>query len=201
MIPLTLGWSAGAIACGQLMTASREKPFSILGSILLTVGSGLALVFSGPGISVFTFSGFLALAGIGMGCVTIPTLLLVQKSVPASDLGVATASQNFARTLGGTIGIGISGGLVTTNMAGTLDALINSSLKDAIPASLVERIASNVESLFQPQIQAQLTPTVQEALRRAIGGSVEIVFWSALATSLISLLLCCFLPDARKREG
>ena len=135
-----------------------------------------------------------------MGWVSIPTLLLVQKSLAPSDLGVATASQNFARTLGGTIGIGISGGLVTTSMTGTLNSLMHSSLKEAIPASLSERLTANVESVFQPQIQAQLSSAVQESLRKAIGGSVEIVFWSALATSLISLLLCCFLRDAREED-
>lgn len=200
MIPLTLGWSVGAITCGQLVSASREKALSIAGSIFLVTGSGLALAFASPAIPAFLFAGFISLAGMGMGFVSIPTLLIVQKSLDPSELGVATSSQQFARTVGGTIGIGISGGLVTTHMAAALNTLLHSPLKDAIPQGVAERLASNVEILFEPQFQDRLSAAVQEPLRRAIGESVEIVFWSALITSLISLVLCCFLPGHGQKD-
>ncbi len=48
-----------------------------------------------------------------MGFVSVATLLKVQNSLRESDLGVATSSQQFARTLGGTIGIGFSGAMVS----------------------------------------------------------------------------------------
>ena len=196
MVPLTLGWSGGAMMCGQMVTASREKSLSILGSLLLAIGAGLCLALSFPGMPVPLFSGFLAVAGLGMGFVTVPTLLIVQKSLSSSDLGVATSSQQFARTLGGTIGIGISGGLVATSMQRSLSALAGSS--QAFPLSVAQRLGENMEALFQPQVQAQLTPGVNASLQAAVGGSVEIVFWSALITSVISLLLCFFLPGPER---
>ena len=196
MVPLTLGWSGGAMMCGQLVTAAREKSLSILGSLLLAVGAGLCLALSFPGMPVPLFSGFLAVAGMGMGFVSVPTLLIVQKSLSASDLGVATSSQQFARTLGGTIGIGISGGLVATSMQKSLSDLAGSS--QAFPLSVAQRLGENMEALFQPQVQAQLTPGINASLRAAVGGSVEIVFWSALITSAISLVLCFFLPGSER---
>ncbi len=195
MIPLTLGWSMGAITCGQLVSSRNERAFTIAGSFMLAAGSVLALVLSRPEMPVALFSGFLALSGMGMGFVSIPTLLIVQKSLPASDLGVATSAQQFARTLGGTIGVGISGGLVATHMTKVLDALMNSSLRDSIPPFLSERISTNIESLFLPEIQASLSPSVHRSLQDAIGGSVEIVFWSGLAAAIVSLLFCLFLPS------
>ncbi len=198
MIPLTLGWSIGAMGCGQLVNAENERACSIAGSFMLAAGSALALCFSSPGLPPFIFSAFLAVSGIGMGFVSIPTLLIVQKSLLASDLGVATSSQQFARTLGGTIGIGVSGGLVTTKMMAALQGLAGSSLNDSFTGSLAARLASNVESLFQPDIQKTLPPVVRESLQSAMGTSVEIVFWCALAAALISLALCCYLPGAEK---
>lgn len=198
MIPLTLGWSVGAMVCGQLVSASNEKACSIAGSFLLAAGSGLALALSSPEMPPLLFSAFLAVSGVGMGFVSIPTLLIVQKSLAATDLGVATSSQQFARTLGGTIGIGVSGGLVTTKMMGALRGLADPSLHEPIPNSLAARLVSNVESLFQPEIQQTLPPLVRDSLQSAIGTSVEIVFWCALASALVSLALCCFLPVDEK---
>lgn len=194
MIPLSLGWSLGAMFCGQKVTPSSERTFSIAGSALLFTGSALALVFSSPAVPLPLFSAMLSIAGVGMGFVSIPTLLIVQKSLTAADLGVATSSQQFARTLGGTIGIGISGGLVMNHMAGVLENLMGSSLKEAIPEALAARLATNLESLFQPGVQEALSPIARESLRSAIGGSVDIVFWGALLTSLVSLALCRLLP-------
>jgi EmrB/QacA subfamily drug resistance transporter len=194
MVPLTIGWSAGSILCGQLITEATERAFSITGSLLLAAGSALALFFATPQVPVALFSSFLSLAGLGMGFVSIPTLLIVQKSLPQSELGVATASQQFARTLGGTIGIGISGGLVTARITETLDALMHSPLSEFIPATLSVRLAGNVESVFQLEIQNSLPPLVLEPLRGSIGSSVHIVFWCALGTSLLSLALCWLLP-------
>lgn len=201
MIPLTLGWSVGAIICGQLVSAANEKAFSIAGSILLAAGSSLALAFSSPVIPPLLFSSFLSVGGVGMGFVSIPTLLIVQKSLTQADLGVATSSQQFARTLGGTIGIGVSGGLVTTKMMAALEGLMHSSLKDSIPASIAPRLAANIETLFQPEVQETLSPIVRDSLRSAIGESVDIVFWFALATALVSLALCLFLPGEEKGQG
>ena len=199
MVPLTFGWSSGAILCGQLLTGARERAFSIIGSLILAAGAALTLVFATPQVPVFLFSSFLFLAGAGMGFVSIPTLLIVQKSLPQSELGVATASQQFARTLGGTIGIGISGGLVTTHITATLNSLMHSPLRESIPASLSARLAENVESIFQSDIRHALEPMILEPLRNSIWSGIRVVFWCALGTALLSVVLCWFLP-ARASE-
>jgi hypothetical protein len=132
-----------------------------------------------------------------MGFVSVPTLLLVQKSLTAFDLGVATSSQQFARTLGGTIGIGISGGLVAASMEKSFKLLLGSPLSGSIARSFSERSSINIEELFNPFAMSQLGPGVRQALRNAIGGGVDIVFAAALGASLVSLVLCLFLPSGR----
>jgi Na+/melibiose symporter-like transporter len=198
MIPLSLGWSAGAMLCGILVSSANEKGFSVWGSFLLVLASGLALIFSTPSTPVIVFSGFLALAGVGMGFVSVPTLLLVQKSLTADDLGVATSSQQFSRTLGGTIGIGISGGLVAASVEKNLGFLLASPMKDAIAPSFLEHLSVNAEGLFNPAVVSQLAPQVQQALHTAIGGGVKVVFCAALTAAMVSLVLCLFLPSGRR---
>ncbi|MGA7878212.1 MAG: MDR family MFS transporter [Desulfoferrobacter sp.] len=196
MIPLSLGWSGGALLCGQLINRAREKPFSLFGSILLMAGSGVPLVFT-ISTPLWFCSFVLAVAGLGMGFVSIGTLLMVQNSLSASDLGVATSSQQFSRTLGGTVGIGAAGSLVSASLAKTLDALSSNGLGSATLHSLPADLADNIQSLFQPHIQALLAPEVQRAFHQAIAKGVEAVFWAALAASAISLIFSYLLPKLK----
>lgn len=197
MIPLSLGWSGGALLCGQLVTRSREKPFSLLGSCLLLAGSGILLTF-GPAASLVLCSLVLTVAGLGMGFVSIGTLLMVQNSLSSSDLGVATSSHQFARTMGGTIGIGASGGLVTTYLTKSLTGLVSASPQGSIPASILAGLADNIQSVFQPEVQAALSAGLQKSLQEAVAKGVDFVFAAAMAAAFISLLLSAFLPGDAK---
>jgi EmrB/QacA subfamily drug resistance transporter len=194
LVPLSLAWSVGALVCGRLVNRRREKRLSILGSAMLVASTGSMLTFS-TSTSLVVFSVVLTLAGLGMGFVSITTLLVVQNSMEASNLGVATSSQQFARTLGGTVGIGISGSLVTMHLAKVMDAMKESSLGAEIPASLAARFTQSIESMFQPEFQNLLSADTLKYLHEAVGSGVEMVFWCGLVTSLLSLVFCLLLPE------
>jgi len=199
MVPLSLGWSVGALICGQMINRERERPYSIFGSFLLIVSAGLTVTFS-PDTSLLVFSSVLAVAGIGMGYVSVATLLIVQNSLDASNLGVATSSQQFARTLGGTIGIGISGSLAIAHLSESMESLLSSPDQLEIPSSISVNLLSSFESILRPEILAGLSPIIQKSLHEAVEKGVRTVFWSALGTSLLSLL-CCYLVPRRKKAS
>ncbi len=192
MLSLSLGWSVGALSCGQLINRIGKKPLTILGSLLLVVGGGLTLGFS-TSTALSTCVIVLGFIGVGMGFVSMATLLIVQDSLDASDLGVATASHQFFRTLGGTVGVGVSGSFVTAALAASMDALLNSESNNLSP-SLSNQVIQNVENLFRPEIQALLNPEVQETLQQAVAQGVCLVFWIAVFASLTCLLLSLILP-------
>ena len=197
MVPLSLGWSAGALLCGQLINREREKGYALFGSFLLIGSTALTVSFSSA-TPVMIFSSALAVAGIGMGFVSVATLLIVQNSLDAANLGVATSAQQFARTLGGTIGIGISGSLAIAHLSTGLESLLSSSSSTGIPPAPAQNLLSSFESIFQPEIQAGLSPIIQRSLVEAVGKGVRMVFWSSLAAALVSLVCCWFIPGHRK---
>jgi hypothetical protein len=160
--------------------------------LLLVVGGGLTLGFS-TSTALSTCVIVLGFIGVGMGFVTMATLLIVQDSLDASDLGVATASHQFFRTLGGTVGVGVSGSFVTAALAASMDSLLNSESNNLSP-SLSNQVIQNVENLFRPEVQALLTPEVQETLQQAVAQGVSLVFWIAVFASLTCLLLSLILP-------
>jgi hypothetical protein len=135
------------------------------------------------------------MAGLGMGFVSISTLLIVQNSLPGEDLGIATASHQFSRTLGGTIGIGISGSLVTTRLQATMEVLRMPGIDSRIQPSLSTHLQQSVEGLFRPEIQSLLTENVQKALREAVAQGVNLVFWVSLITAGMCLFFSYRLPE------
>ncbi len=193
MVPLSLGWSVGALFCGQIVHVLKERPGTLLGAVLLLAGCGLTLTFS-IATSLTACSAVLAVAGLGMGFISISTLLIVQNSLPLEDLGIATASQQFSRTLGGTIGIGISGSLVTARLQESINALISPDIYEKITPSFGAHFQQSYENLFRPEAQAFLTPQIQKALRESVAQGVSMVFWASLIAACICLFFSYRLP-------
>ncbi len=200
MVLLSFGWSGGALFCGRMANRIGEKALAIAGSLILILGCALAARFTAD-TALWVCSLAIGLAGVGMGFTSISTLLIVQNSVDQKDLGVATSSHQFMRTLGGTVGIGISGALVTAKFAGVADAVNQANLQGAIAPDILELIRRNFENFFRPDLQARLTDTAREVLQQAIGNCVIDVFWLAFLTAWTCLAFGVFLPGRKRVES
>lgn len=193
MLVLSLGWSVGAFACGQLVNRLGKKPSAIFGALFLVAGCGLTLTFSSSTNLIECVVVF-AISGIGMGFATFSTLLVVQDSLEQTHLGIATASNQFARTLGGTIGISIAGSLLSIKLSGAFERVFSPEVQEKIPHSVFTRIQENAENLFLPEVQAFFEPGTLSILQEAVGQGVIIVFWTCLFASLLTLVLTIALP-------
>jgi EmrB/QacA subfamily drug resistance transporter len=196
MVPLSLGWSAGALVCGLVVNRLGEKLTGVAGAILMCISIALTLTFN-PTTSLIYFSIVVCPIGIGMGFVSVATLIKVQNSLHESDLGVATSSQQFARTLGGTIGIGISGAMVSHYLDKAINSLMNSPLRSEIPPELAAQLSHSLQEFLQPEMAASLSSTALNAIRGSIGKGVETVFWTALLVSFISIIMCILMPGRK----
>jgi EmrB/QacA subfamily drug resistance transporter len=192
MLSLSLGWSVGALACGQMVNHFGQKQSTVFGSLCLTVGGGIMISFSTE-TSLTACSIILGFIGVGMGFVSMATLLVVQDSLDKSDLGVATSSHQFSRTLGGTIGVGISGSFVTVTLSNAMESLMGKELNSLSPALTVQ-IKQSIENIFRPEIQALLAPDVQKTMQAAVEKGISLVFWITFFTSLLCLVLSVLIP-------
>jgi len=197
MVALSLAWSLGALFCGQIVDRVGSRPCTVIGALALLTGSAVSLSFT-PETSLMACEFAMGLSGLGMGLVSIATLLVVQNSLEETNLGVATASHQFMRTLGGAIGVGISGSLVTTELARSIKAVAESG--NLLPPAISDQLRQNIDSLFQPEFQALLTPAVKTPLYEAVTGGVVMVFWAAAIVSALSLVLSWFLPGRRENQ-
>jgi EmrB/QacA subfamily drug resistance transporter len=193
MVPLSLGWSAGALTCGRLVQRLGEKSASVTGSLLMGCGTALTLTF-GETIGLVYFVAVLFGIGVGMGFVSLSTLLTVQNSLTEMDLGIATSSHQFARSLGGTVGVGVCGSLVVHEVDQAVAALVSSPLRAEFPPWLAARVATDIQDVLRPEISGSLSGPLMAALRAAIGTGVQAVFWASLLVCVVSLMCCVMLP-------
>jgi EmrB/QacA subfamily drug resistance transporter len=116
MLPLVVGLLISSIGSGRLTSKTgKYKIFPIIGTLLIAFGlwlfSHISLTTPEWMLGVWMF---IIGAGLGM-CMQIPTLA-IQNSVPRADLGTATSSATFFRSLGSSFGGAIFGTILTTRL-------------------------------------------------------------------------------------
>jgi EmrB/QacA subfamily drug resistance transporter len=171
LLPLMAGVLAAAIGSGRRISHhGRYKRYPVLGMALATVSMGL-LATMGPDTSQLTVSAYMVVLGAGLGF-TMQTLVLAsQNDVVLADLGVATASVAFFRSLGGSLGVAFFGAvfnnslsrrLGTTVEVGEGSSLTPSELLDLPAAERARTVAGFADALTDVFLYA--TPLLLVAL-------------------------------------
>lgn len=121
LAPQIAGMICTSIVGGNLVSRTgRYKGFMIAGSAIMAISLGvLARLATLP--DAMTSMGLCLFAnGVGIG-LTMPNLTIaVQNAVDRSRLGQATATMAFMRSLGGSLGVALFGGLMTMELAHAL---------------------------------------------------------------------------------
>jgi EmrB/QacA subfamily drug resistance transporter len=114
LLALLLAGTVSTALAGRLMTRTgRYKPFPIAGLGIMAVGL-LALSTMDAGTSQRTAALFLAVFGLGFGLVSQILTVALQNAVDRRDIGIATASANLFRALGGAVGVAAFGAILAT---------------------------------------------------------------------------------------
>jgi len=107
LLPLVGGLMLASLGAGRLVARTgRYKIFPVVGSVLMLIGMGLMITI-GADTPLWHTDVFMAIFGIGLGLNMQSLVLAMQNSVPAKDMGVASAASTFFRSVGGTLGTAI----------------------------------------------------------------------------------------------
>lgn len=184
LIPLMLGWVFASITGSRLLLSFPYRNLALFGMVMLTLGSALLLMPTIAGLGMLQLLIPTGLMGIGMG-LSIPSFLItVQSSVARSDLGTATSTVQFSRSLGGTFGVGIMGAALAVGLAAGLRAA------GLDPASV------SLNSLVDPT-PGSAAPVLDGALRHALSSAMWSVFLIALISSIGALVVTALAPRVR----
>lgn len=197
MLSLSLGWSVGSLLLGQVIDRMGFRICAVSGALCLILGCAMTLLFTAQTSALFSFTIFF-IVGIGMGMVSLATLLVVQSGLDAKDLGVATSSNQFARTLGGTVGVGVCGGFIANRFDELTEAVGQSGILDRLPESVTKKGFDQIEQLFQPEIQALLPPGLKTMVHSAVSQGIHEVFWTVLIVAILCLLITLLIPSGSR---
>jgi EmrB/QacA subfamily drug resistance transporter len=116
LTPLLLGAVTASFLSGQWVSRSgKTRPNAIAGPIVLTAGMVLLWRMNEHTTNAQAARS-MVLAGVGLGLMMQIFVLTVQNAVPRQAMGSATALTQFARSIGGTLGVTIMGVIVNQGL-------------------------------------------------------------------------------------
>jgi EmrB/QacA subfamily drug resistance transporter len=188
-IPMMAGVLVSSTISGQLISRTgRIKPYILAGTITLVVGFAmLATVDHQTSLLLVALGMLLIGAGIGMSMQNL--VLAVQNTVPLRDVGAASSSVAFFRSLGGTIGVSVLGAIlarrVTTNIN---DGLAQAGVRPPSGGGSTSNLNLNA-----------LPEAFQHIVRAAYGDATGHIFLTSAVIGIVGVIAAIFLRPVRLR--
>jgi EmrB/QacA subfamily drug resistance transporter len=183
LIPMMLGATVTSLVSGQVTSKTgRYKILPVVGAVIMTIGLYL-MAHLGPNTSTLQSAGYFVVFGLGMGFLMQITSLIVQNSVPQSDMGVASSSRAFFQQIGGSIGVSLFGVIFIKRLTETMAA--------RLPGAHLAASGGQ----FDPVTINSLPAPVRDVAFLAVSHAADGVFLWALPATIIVFVLAVSLKE------
>ena len=187
-LPMIAGNLVGSVASGQLISRYGKWKRFLIGGTVLLIG-GLALAGTMDHTTELWLTGlYTAIFGIGLGMLMQNLVLAVQNTVQASDIGSASASVAFFRSVGGAIGVSVLGAVMANHVK---DLATDGLTKLGIQAAGNSGATLDLKDLPAP---------VADVMRAAYGDATAGIFMISAAVSVVALLAVLFIKEKPLRR-
>jgi EmrB/QacA subfamily drug resistance transporter len=201
LIPLMLGILTMSIYSGKSITKhGHYKRYPVTGTAIMTVGLLLMtrLQVDTPYWQVAIYA---ILVGMGLGLSMQTIVIALQNSVEMRDMGVATSSNTFFRSLGAVFGTALFGSILTNRLGHYLQegfanlASKNPDLVSGLDSGKLEALTNNSAMI------ATLPAEVQNTVLQSFVNSFQVVFYAAAPVTLVGFLLAMLLKEIPLRTN
>lgn len=197
-IPMMAGLMLTSIVAGQVVSRTGNyRWWPVVGM----VGTGIGLFL----LSTLTASDslvkvgiFMFVLGFGLGCCMQIIVLIVQNSFPITMVGAATATNNFFRQIGGSLGSALVGSLFVSNMRDKLTASLPEAIAQAGPAAKGIQL-SDISSLTPAAVMRMPEP-IRWAIDVAYNDALTPVFAMLAPVALLTAVLLLMVRQERLKE-
>jgi EmrB/QacA subfamily drug resistance transporter len=191
LVPMMVGLLITSILSGQLISRTgRYKVWPILGTTITIVGLYLLSTMDASTPQVVT-AAWMVVLGLGLGAVMQVLVVVVQNAVPQKDLGTATSTATFFRSMGGSIGVPIFGAIFSNVLIG--------HLAKALPAGFRLGGLSGGVGNASPQVLDKLPPLIHAGVVHAFAQSLGAVFLAGVPFAVIALVVVCLIKEVPLR--
>ena len=195
LIPLMLGIVSMSVMSGkQISKSGKYKIFPILGTAIMTIGL-LLMTTLAENTSFWVLSGYAVLIGAGLGLSMQTIVIALQNSVDFADMGVATSSNTFFRSLGGAFGTAIFGTIFSNRVAYFLEDGFT-KLATSNPAALAGFDRSKIDQLTTNTTGVAALPApIKETVLHSFVQTFHLVFLAAAPVTFLGFLLAFLLKE------
>ncbi|GIE34108.1 EmrB/QacA family drug resistance transporter [Actinoplanes italicus] len=190
MIPMMFGILVSSTVAGRAITRSgRIKPYVVAGTIILVIGfAGLSVLDHDT--SLWYIGTVMAAVGVGVGMSMQNLVLVVQNTVALKDIGAASSTIAFFRSLGGTIGVSVLGAVLARRVS---DSITEQLTAMGVPAG---SSASGTGSLDLGALPDQ----IQHVVRAAYGDATGHIFLISAGVAVIGVIAAIALKPTKLRS-
>ncbi|HUK78087.1 MAG TPA: MDR family MFS transporter [Thermoleophilia bacterium] len=214
LMPMMLAAIVSSIGAGQVMARTgRYKALVVCGFVAVTLGayllSRMSMTASWRTLGLDT-----AIMGLGLGVAMSAFTSIVQNQYPIHRLGEVSASLQFFRIMGSTIGLAVFGTVLdnrfTSQLRVNLPAPVVKGLAaaklDSVNALATSQAQSGIKAIVMKAAQAIGTPVdrlavaVTHGLRLSLDQSINSLFVVSAVIGVVGLVVVLFLPEVPLRQ-
>jgi EmrB/QacA subfamily drug resistance transporter len=188
-LPMIAGNLIGSVVSGQLISRTGKwKRYLVGGSVLLIAGLGLAGTVDHT-TELWLTGVYTAVLGLGLGMVMQNLVLAVQNTVKATDIGTASASVAFFRSVGGAIGVSVLGAVLGSRVT----QLANEGLAAANIPVQGDGAGARMDLVDLPE-------PVRDIMRAAYGDATAQIFLISAVIGVAALVAVLFIKEKPLRR-
>lgn len=224
LTPLMIALIAASSIVGLTISRTgKYKMLAIAGMGITTLGMYWFSTI-GSDTSSLMLSARMIMLGAGLG-MTMPIFnIAVQSAFGKERLGEVTAGTQLFRSVGGTVGTAIFGGVMNSQLASRLSTIGNDpfvqTMRNISPGTAITHVdSSTVQAILNPAAQSQITGAFAQApapmqaqlmtefaqfletVKTAFTQSVDHVYLVSMTLMAIAFVAVCFLPQIEIRKS
>ena len=213
LMPMMLGWVVASTISGQALSrlGGHYRVQALVGLAVMAAGMFLLsriTADSSSGRAVFD----IVVMGLGLGIVLPLFVIAVQNAVPYRIMGAATASVQFFRSIGQTVGLAIFGSIMASHFASNVVRLTQSDIKGVIGPDGLTRLTSHPEALMDSSAMTQLRDMFGQqgaemaerfvrVLKESLTMAISDVFVVGTAALAVAFVVTLFLKEVALRRS
>ncbi|MCU7722945.1 MFS transporter [Actinoplanes sp. KI2] len=204
MIPFVVGIMAGSITAGQLIARTgRYRIFPIIGSSLMVVALFLFTRIDAD-TALWKTMLIMVVMGLGLGGNMQPMITAVQNAVNPREIGVATSSVTFFRSMGGTLGTAVFLSVLFNVLPDKIKGAYTSAastteyqqaLRSHPEQAKALQAATGNGDLSDTSWINRLADAIAHPFKVGFSEGIQVVFVIALAVMIVGLIVVFFLPE------
>jgi EmrB/QacA subfamily drug resistance transporter len=206
--PQAIGFLVSSIGAGQLVARTRRFKYPVIaGAIVLCVACFLLHLLN-ENTSELHIAALMVLLGVGTGLAQPMMSVLIQSSVPRSQIGVSTSARQFFFQVSSVVAIAVFGLLFATTYQSSFTSHLPREVRTELPAAAANefedptlvldasRFAQVQSDLRQVPNGERMLTTAITSQKKAVSEAIDTIFLCATVACVLVLVVAATFTNA-----